>query len=229
MQISITAQLTAQIAAVALGALVLCAPQAQADTKAHSHDHGAEPQSHAHAHNDDDIYRGLFDDSQIAPRTLADWQGDWQSVYPLLQDGTLDPVMAQKAEAGEKSAAEYRATYETGYQTEVDRIVIEGKTVTFTQGGSSYGGAYETDGYEILTYKAGNRGVRYIFEKVSGDALAPDVIQFSDHAIAPQSAGHYHLYWGDDRAALLDEVTNWPTYYPADKSGEQIAAEMMAH
>ncbi|PTW37588.1 ZinT/YodA lipocalin-like zinc-recruitment protein [Rhodovulum kholense] len=39
----------------------------------------------------------------------------------------------------------------------------------------------------------------------------------------------FHLYWGDDRAALLEEVTNWPTYYPADLSGEAVAQEMMAH
>lgn len=225
MQMSITIQ----AAVAAFGALVLCAPYAQAETKAHSHAHGDEAHSHDHTHGADDIYRGHFDDSQIAPRTLADWQGDWQSVYLLLQDGTLDPVMEHKAAKGEKTAAEYRAMYEVGYQTDVNRIVIQGDAVTFSQKGGTFAGTYENDGYEILTYKAGNRGVRYIFEKVSGDALAPAFIQFSDHAIAPQVAGHYHLYWGDDRAALLEEVTNWPTYYPSSKSGEEIAAEMVAH
>lgn len=217
------------IAATALGALVLCAPLAWAETKTHSHDHAAHDHDHSHDHSADDIYHGHFDDSQIAARTLADWQGDWQSVYPLLQNGTLDPVMQHKAESGDKSAADHRATYETGYKTDVDRIVIDGDTVTFTQGDVTFGGTYADDGYEVLTYKAGNRGVRYIFEKVAGDAQAPAFIQFSDHAIAPQTAGHYHLYWGDDRAALLDEVTNWPTYYPSGKTGDQIAADMMAH
>ncbi|UOA28486.1 metal-binding protein ZinT [Pseudosulfitobacter sp. DSM 107133] len=214
-----------RLAAVALGALAFCVPQAQAQTTAHSHTHAAE----MHTHGADEIYHGHFADSQIAPRTLADWQGDWQSVYPLLQDGTLDPVMDHKAAKGDKSAADYHAMYEVGYQTDVDHIKIDGKTVTFFQDGKAFGGTYENDGYEVLTYKAGNRGVRYIFEKVAGDAQAPAFIQFSDHAIAPQTAGHFHLYWGDDRAALLDEVTNWPTYYPTAKSGAQIAAEMMAH
>ncbi len=212
---------TKHFAVAALGALVLSAPQVQAqETAAHTHDH---------EHDADDIYSGHFDNDQIAPRTLADWQGDWQSVYPFLLDGTLDKVMTHKAEEGEKSAQDYRAMYEVGYQTDVDRIVFEGDSVTFSQDGGTFGGIYESDGYEILTYKAGNRGVRYVFEKTAGDAQAPAFIQFSDHAIAPQTAGHYHLYWGDDRAGLLDEVTNWPTYYPSSLSGEEIAAEMMAH
>ncbi|ENH96888.1 zinc-binding lipoprotein AdcA [Gracilibacillus halophilus YIM-C55.5] len=35
-----------------------------------------------------------FEDSQVKDRSLSDWEGDWQSVYPLLQDGTLDEVFA---------------------------------------------------------------------------------------------------------------------------------------
>lgn len=194
----------------------------------HDHDHGHEhAQGHDHAH--DDVSRGYFEDSAIAARPLSDWQGDWQSVYPYLQDGTLDAVMAHKAENGDQTAEEYRAKYETGYKTDVDRIEIEGQEVTFHRPDGAVSGTYASDGYEVLTYDAGNRGVRFIFEKQDGDAEAPAFIQFSDHRIAPEPAGHYHLYWGDDRAALLEELTNWPTYYPADLTGNEIAHEMMAH
>lgn len=58
---------------------------------------------------------------------------------------------------------------------------------------------------------------------------ATQFIQFSDHGIAPNKAGHYHLYWGDDRAALLEEVTNWPTYYPSSMEAKEIVSEMKAH
>ena len=187
----------------------------------HSHDH-------AHSH-DEQIYKGYFEDSQIQPRTLADWEGSWQSIYPLLVDGTLDPVLAHKAEHGEKSAEEYRAYYETGYGTDVDAIKIDGQTVTFTANGESFGGEYVSDGYEVLTYKKGNRGVRFIFKKESGDDKAPAFIQFSDHNIAPKNVSHYHLYWGDDRTKVLEELTNWPTYYPASYSGDDIVHEMIAH
>ncbi|MCR6719457.1 MAG: metal-binding protein ZinT [Chitinophagaceae bacterium] len=48
--------------------------------------------------------------------------------------------------------------------------------------------------------------MRFIFKKVEGDADTPQFIQFSDHRIAPAKADHYHLYWGNDRAALLEEA-----------------------
>ncbi len=189
-------------------------------------DHGQE----AHAHDDEDqVYKGYFKDEQIAARELSDWAGDWQSVFPYLQDGTLDPVMAHKAESGDKSAAEYKAYYEIGYRTDVERIDIKGDTVSFYKQGKPATARYASDGHEILTYKKGNRGVRFIFKKVEGDADAPEFIQFSDHKIAPRAADHYHLYWGNDRAALLNEVTNWPTYYPASLSAKQIVDEMIAH
>ena len=209
------------LAALALGLLALATPQAQAQSTSHDHS--------GHAHADQNVYKGYFDDSQIAQRPLSDWEGDWQSVYPLLMDGTLAPVMQHKAEHGDKTAAEYHDYYETGYRTGVDRIVIDGDSVTFHEHGQTVQGHYASDGYEVLTYKKGNRGVRFIFAKVSGDAGAPAFIQFSDHRIAPHKADHYHLYWGNDRAALLKEVTNWPTYYPASLSPAQIVDEMLAH
>ena len=200
----------------------------KAHDKAHdkSDDHA---HAHGHSHGDEQIYKGYFEDSQIADRPLSDYAGDWQSVYPYLQDGTLDPVMAHKAESGDKSAEEYKAYYEIGYRTDVERITIEGDTVTFYRDGKPTSARYADDGYEVLTYKKGNRGVRFIFRKNEGDEAAPDYIQFSDHRIAPAKTDHYHLYWGDDRAALLEEVTNWPTYYPSALSAGEIVKEMNAH
>lgn len=99
---------------------------------------GAETSSgnnHSHSHSHDkqgSVYDGYFDDDQVKARELSDWEDDWQSIYPFLVDGTLDPVMADKARHGDKSAGEYRAYYDTGYKTDVDRIVINGKKVTFS-------------------------------------------------------------------------------------------------
>ena len=205
--------------ALALGSFLLVVVQAQANQNGQEHSHDI----------DEAIYKGYFEDSQIKERPLTDWQGDWQSVYPYLKDGTLDAVMEHKAERGDKSAEEYREYYETGYRTDVDRIVIGSESVRFYEDDASYAARYISYGFEILTYKAGNRGVRFIFKKTEGDDEAPQFIQFSDHRIAPALADHYHLYWGDDRSALLEEVTNWPTYYPSSLNGEQIASEMMAH
>ena len=137
--------------------------------------------------------------------------------------------MAHKAEKGDKTAQEYRAYYDIGYKTDVDRIEIHGDRVSFHRASGVISATYADDGHEVLTYEKGNHGVRYSFRKVEGDAAAPDFIQFSDHAIAPVKAGHYHLYWGDDRAAVLQELTNWPTYYPAALTGDEVVHEMIAH
>jgi zinc transport system substrate-binding protein len=211
------------LTASALLALSLSA-HAETTKAAHDHDH-----AHEMTEAEQQIYNGYFEDAQIQSRPLADWQGDWQSVYPLLIDGTLDPVMAKKAEGGDQTAEEYKAYYKIGYETDVNRIVIEGDQVTFHRKDGAVTGTYADDGYEILTYEKGNRGVRYIFGKVSGDDEAPAFIQFSDHAIAPNKAGHYHLYWGDDRSALLSELTNWPTYYPSSLTAGDVLQEMLAH
>lgn len=220
--------------ALVIGSVALIGTQVHAQTDAandseaheHAHSHGTAESSEADARA---IYDGYFEDSQIEPRALTDWEGDWQSVYPYLMDGTLAPVMAHKAEHGEMTEEEYRAYYETGYETDVDRIEIAGDAVRFHTAEGSVEGRYAPDGYEVLTYEKGNRGVRYVFAKTEGHADAPDYIQLSDHIIAPQKADHYHLYWGDDRAALLEELTNWPTYYPSSLSGDEIVAEMTAH
>lgn len=208
--------------ALAISTTVIVGGAASAQASSHH--------KHSHSHGEEKgVQQGYFEDSQVKSRALSDWEGDWQSVYPYLLDGTLDPVMAHKAEHGDKTAAEYRSYYEEGYKTDVTRITIEGKKVTFYRGKDTVSGNYESDGHEILTYKKGNRGVRFIFKKTTGDEAAPQFIQFSDHIIAPEKAEHYHLYWGNDRAALLQQLTNWPTYYPAKLNGKEIVEEMMAH
>ncbi|UFT99872.1 ZinT/AdcA family metal-binding protein [Radiobacillus kanasensis] len=201
----------------------LSEPSTVSDSE-HDHEH-----SHTHDEEIQKIYDGYFKDSQVKDRTLSDWEGDWQSVYPYLQDGTLDEVMAHKAEHGDKTEEEYKEYYEEGYRTDVNRILIEGETVTFFENGKESTGKYTYDGYEILTYEAGNRGVRFIFKLAEDVEGLPQYIQFSDHSIYPTKAGHYHLYWGDDREALLKNVTHWPTYYPSEMDGHEIAHEMMEH
>ena len=200
----------------------------QTSESEHEHNHN---HSHAHDEETDRLYEGYFEDSQVKDRSLSDWEGDWQSVYPYLQDGTLDEVFSYKAEhEGDMTAEEYKNYYNKGYRTDIDRIVIQGDTLTFFKNGEEYSGEYAYDEYEILTYDAGNRGVRYIFKLIAEETEgAPQYIQFSDHSIYPNEAGHYHLYWGDDREALLDEIINWPTYYPTEMDGQDIAHEMMAH
>ena len=173
-----------------------------------------------------------FDDSDVQDRTLSDWDGDWQSVYPYLQEGVLDEVMERKAESGSKTAEEYRAYYETGYKTDVSQITIdaENNTMCFVKNGVAAKATYEYKGYQIYDYASGSRGVRYFFEATGGDADAPKYVQFSDHGIGPGKAEHFHIYSGNDGFdALSQEMDNWPTYYPAGMSGNEIKEDMLEH
>ena len=55
-------------------------------------------------------------------------------------------------------------------------------------------------------------------------------VQFSDHNIAPVKAEHFHIFFGGtSQEALFEEMDNWPTYYPDNLSGQEIAQEMLAH
>ncbi len=180
------------------------------------------------------VYNGYFKDKAVKDRKLSDWSGNWQSVYPYLEDGTLDAVMDYKAKKsdGQMTAQEYKDYYKTGYQTDVNKIMIDGKknSITYEKNGEKKTVTYKYAGKEILTYPKGNRGVRFMFTATDPDAGEYKYIQFSDHGIAPEKAEHFHLYWGgESHEKLHKELDHWPTYYSSDLSGKEIAQEINAH
>ena len=173
-----------------------------------------------------------FDDSDVQDRSLTDWSGEWQSVYPYIENGDLDEVMERKAESGDKTAEEYKKYYETGYKTDVEKMSINGEegTMEFTKNGVTSKAKYEYKGYKIYDYSSGNRGVCYFFESVDNASDAPKYVQFSDHGISPSKAEHYHIYAGNDSFdALSEEMDNWPTYYPAGMTSIEIKEDMLEH
>lgn len=192
---------------------------------------GKEVKPEAEKETEQTLYSGYFKDSQVKDRALSDYAGNWQSVYPLLQDGTLDQVFDYKAKLNkDKTAKEYQAYYETGYKTDVTEIKITDKQIDFIVDGKHHKYSYEYAGHEILTYEKGNRGVRFTFETNDPDAGEYKYVQFSDHGIAPAKAAHFHIYFGgESQKALFNEMDNWPTYYPVKMSGHEIAQEMLAH
>lgn len=180
------------------------------------------------------VAKGYFKDSQITDRALTDWSGEWQSVYPYLLDGTFDEVWDYKSKVskGDMTQAEYKDYYTKGYVTDVETIKIDGDRhqMTFVEKGKNHTFTYKYVGYKVLTYEKGNRGVRYLFETDDPSAGQFKYVQFSDHIISSQKSGHYHIYFGgDSQEALLDELDNWPTYYPSQMTGLEIAQEMIAH
>lgn len=102
--------------------------------------------------NGERIYNGFFYNDEIADRDLSDWEGDWQSVYPYLESENLDEVFESKASENDTMTAQaYKEYYTTGYETDLDRIVINDDTFTFYyEDENEVSAQYEYDGYEVL-------------------------------------------------------------------------------
>lgn len=145
--------------------------------------------------------------------------------------GKLDPVLEHKAKTNkDKTIEEYRDYYKKGYKTDVDNISIENNIIEFSQNGHVSRCEYHYSGFKILQYASGKKGVRYLFECQDAASKAPKYIQFSDHIIEPQPSGHFHLYMGNEsHEKLLQQMDNWPTYYPYSLNDEQIVHEMLHH
>ncbi|WP_354691325.1 metal-binding protein ZinT [Phytobacter sp. RSE-02] len=207
---------------IVLGTLLVSA-------NAFSHDH------HSHgkplSEIEEKAANGEFNDSDVRDRKLTDWDGMWQSLYPYLQSGDLDPVLRKKAEKDKrKSFDELKAYYSKGYATDIDTIGIENGVMEFHVGGKVSACKYDYAGHKILTYTSGKKGVRYLFECKDANSKAPKFVQFSDHIIAPRTSTHFHIFMGNtSQEALLKEMDNWPTYYPYQLKKDQIVDEMLHH
>lgn len=197
-------------------------------------------QALAHGHHDHGVpltateqkaAEGIFKLSDVKDRSLSDWEGMWESVNGYLLSGALDPVFKQKADKDKsKTFAEVKEYYRKGYATDVNMIGIENGVMEFHVGDKVSACQYRYAGFKVLTYASGKQGVRYLFECQQANTGAPKFVQFSDHTIAPRKSAHFHLFMGNQsQDALLEEMDNWPTYYPYQLTEKQVVEEMLHH
>ncbi|MDR2051932.1 MAG: ZinT/AdcA family metal-binding protein, partial [Treponema sp.] len=187
-----------------------------------------EEHDHGHSHEEE-----AFTIADVKDRTLTDWEGDWQSVYPHLLDGTLDPVWEHKAEEGEKTVREYFEEYKTHYVTDVDRVSISADSMTFYINGVPARAQYAYRGIGIISIDGESPWVRYKFEAVGTPPKgAPKYVMFSDHLHAPAKTEHFHIYASDksfDELMADTDPVNYPTYYSAALTKSELVAEMIGH
>ena len=204
--------------------------QTEEEEEHEHHHHDGEGHHHEHDEAAMQIYNGYFEDDMVKDRALTDWEGEWQSVYPMLLDGSLDGVMQEKAEIGPMTFEENKAYYDYGYKTDVEKIVIKGKKMSFYVNGKASTATYEYKGLQIYNYAKGNRGVRFFFEAKNAKGNAPKYVQFSDHGIAPNKAMHFHIYFGNEGFyKLSEEMEHWPTYYPTSFDVDDVCDDMLEH
>ena len=191
----------------------------------HHHDHG---ESEAHSKE-----VSTFEDDQVQDRSLTDWDGEWQSAYPYVLDGSLDEGFAHKAESGKMTAEEYKAYYAAGYETELKAIAINGETniITYTDvNGKTCASPYKYVGYYIQDWSTGTRAAMYRFEALDKASGAPIFIELNDHIIEPCQAEHFHFRSSntgfDD---IEDPESRWPTFFPAAWDAEDVLEAFIGH
>ena len=191
---------------------------------------GMQETEHDHDH-DHSKEVSTFEDDEVQDRSLSDWAGDWQSAYPFALDGTLDDAFAAMAEEGEMTADEYKTYYQNGYKTDITNIDIEGDHIEFTyEDGKKVGSDYKYVGYYIQNWSTGTKAAMYRFEAEDKDSGAPVYIEFNDHMIEPAAAEHFHIRMSNESFdAIVDPENSWPTFFPADMSGEEICEHMEGH
>ena len=189
---------------------------------------GMQETEHAHDHSKE---VSTFEDDEVQDRSLSDWAGDWQSAYPFALDGTLDDAFAAMAEEGEMTADEYKTYYQNGYKTDITNIDIEGDHIEFTyEDGKKVGSDYQYVGYYIQNWSTGTKAAMYRFEAVDRTSGAPVYIEFNDHMIEPAAAEHFHIRMSNESFdAIVDPENSWPTFFPADMTGEEICEHMEGH
>ena len=189
---------------------------------------GMQETEHDHDHSKE---VSTFEDDQVQDRALSDWAGDWQSAYPFALDGTLDEAFAAMAESGKMTADEYKAYYQTGYKSDIQDIKINGDHIAFTyDDGKTVESDYRYVGYYIQNWSTGTKAAMYRFEAVDQGSGAPVYIEFNDHMIESAAVEHFHLRMSDESFdAIVDPEKSWPTFFPADMTGEEICEHLIGH
>lgn len=188
----------------------------------HDHDHEHE---HEHEHEHSHEKREVPED-----RTLSDYEGEWQSLYPFMNENFKAETASYMAEAeGFEEEEEAWNFFYKGNETDVRYVNIKGDEIEFIkEDGTKTSGTYEYDGYYSDCW--GETSIRYQFKNTDTTSEAPAIVQFDDHLNYPTKAEHFHIYCGEDGTEMLDIMYNWPTYYPADiTSEEDMIHEFLKH
>lgn len=195
----------------------------------HDHDHDHEHDEHDEHDHSKEV--STFEDDEVQDRPLSDWEGNWQSAYPLVLDGSLDEAWEHKSEDGSMTAEEYKDYYTKGYKSDYNAISIHDNHIKFTdKDGKVTESDYKYTGYYIQNWSTGTKAAMYRFEAEDHEAGAPIYIEFNDHIIEPEKAEHFHIRMSDESYdAIVDPEGNWPTFFDAVLTPDEVCGEVIGH
>ncbi|MBR0031005.1 MAG: zinc ABC transporter substrate-binding protein [Treponema sp.] len=155
----------------------------------HEHEHN----EHSHSHSSE------IHEHDIKDRTLSEFNGEWQSLYPVLTSGKLEEYVEHQAKEKGKSEKDMQKEIEAKWNCGVKLVKVGGDKITLTyDNGKSVTGKYSYAGYAVKKNDEGKiTNVRYKFE--TSDKNAPKYVMFNDHGYAPSDdVAHFHFYFGNN-------------------------------
>ncbi len=178
---------------------------------------------HDHEHEHDDI-----SEENNTDRSLAEFNGEWQSIYPLLLDGTLDKFLEQQAAEdvnGNADKETMREKYRAIWACDVSGLKIAGNSISFIYAdGTTTTAEYTYAGYSIEYADDGCiSGVRYQFETASEDA--PKYIQLDDN----EHEDDEHIWLSLKNAEIICRALSQELSVIAPEHAETYAANTEAY
>lgn len=171
---------------------------------------------HEH-HHEEHNHSAVIHADDIKDRNLAEFNGEWKSLYSHLMADELEEYVEHQAEEKGKSEKEMKAEIAAKWNCGVKKVNVKGNKITLVyDNGKTVTGKYSYSGYAVKKNDAGEiTNVRYKFE--SKDKNVPTFVMFNDHGYAPASSvAHFHFYFGNNGfEEFMDSKVN--SYFVASK------------
>ena len=183
----------------------------------HEHEHG-------HEHDEE------ITEKDIKPRKLSEFNGEWQSLYPLFRTGALDEYVRQQSEKKSISIKDARAEISEKWNCGVKYVTVSGDKITFIyDNGKKATETYTYAGYATKKDESGKiSNVRYKF--LAKGKNGPKYVMFNDHGHEPASSvAHFHIYFGDKSFDDLMNSKSNPFFVDKKLNAEGCLENLMGH
>ena len=190
----------------------------------HHDDHGGDHHEHGHDHDEE------ITEADIKPRSVSEFAGEWQSLYPVLMTGALDEYVEFQAEKKSISVKDSRAEIEAKWNCRIKTIKIKGDEITLIyDNGKKESGSYKYAGFATKKNDQGKiSSIRHKFSLVKGNG--PKYVMLNDHGYKPvKSVEHFHIYFGNNNFDELLTTKSNPFFVDSKLDAKGCLANVMGH